>query len=143
MLVLLDSNVFFSALISPAGQPRAIYSAWLRGSFRLVTCQQQIDEIRRASRYPRFRSRLQPYEVGTMLNHLYAAELWPEPIPRRHKAADPADSFLLDLAEAAQPDYFVTGDKRSGMLKVKKLGRTKILSVSAFCKSVLRLKTGK
>ena len=38
MIVLLDSNILFSALISPIGAPRAIYDAWLRGRFRLVTC---------------------------------------------------------------------------------------------------------
>jgi len=43
-----------------------------------------------------------------MLNHLHGANLWQERLPRRHEAADPADSYLLDLIEAAQPDYAVT-----------------------------------
>jgi hypothetical protein len=46
---------------------------------------------------------------------------------------------LLDLMEAAQPDYAVTGDKRSGLLQLDKLGRTKILKASSFCAEVLRL----
>ncbi len=73
-----------------------------------------------------------------MLNHLYGATLWPEPVPRQHQAEDPTDSFLLDLMEAAQPDYAITGDKRSGLLKLEKLGRTKILTAGDFCASVLR-----
>jgi hypothetical protein len=139
MIVLLDSNIFFSALISPVGAPRAIYDAWLRGRFRLVTCQQQIDEIRIASRNAKLRTLLHPNEVGAMLNHLYSATVWPGPLPRRHEVADPTDNYLLDLIEAAQPDYAVTGDKRSGLLQLDKLDRTKILTARAFCAEVLHL----
>jgi uncharacterized protein len=74
-----------------------------------------------------------------MLNHLYSATVWPDPIPRKHKAADPTDSFLLDLIDAAQPDFAVTGDKRAGLLQLDTLGRTKILPVSVFCSDVLHL----
>ena len=139
MLVLLDSNIFISALIAPSGAPAAIYNEWLTSRFRVVTCQHQIDEIRTACRAPRFRERLQPHHVGTMLNNLYGATVWPDPLPRKHKAADPTDSYLLDLIEAAEPDYAVTGDKRSGLLQMDKLGRTKILKASAFCAEVLHL----
>jgi hypothetical protein len=139
MIVLLDSNIFFSALISPIGAPRAIYDAWLRGRFRLVTCRQQIDEIRIASRNTKMRTLLHPNEVGAMLNHLHGAEVWQGSLPRKHQAADPADSYLLDLMEAAQPDYAVTGDKRSGLLGIGNLGRTKILSATAFSLHVLHL----
>jgi putative PIN family toxin of toxin-antitoxin system len=139
MIVLLDSNIFFSALISPAGPPRTIYDAWLRGRFRLVTCQQQIDEIRIASRRSKLRTQLHPNEVGEMLNHLYNATVWQGPLPRLHEAADPTDSYLLDLIEAAQPDYAVTGDKRSGILKIDKLGRTKIMNATAFLTQILHL----
>ena len=138
MLVLLDSNIFLSALISPHGAPHTIYVRWIDKEFRVLTCMQQIDEIRRASRYPHLREKLQPHLVGTMLNHLYASTLWPEPIPRKHDAADPNDSYLLDLIEAAQPDFAVTGDKRSGLLQRRKLGRTRILTAASFCATVLK-----
>lgn len=73
-----------------------------------------------------------------MLNRLYGATVWRESLPRKHKADDPTDSFLLDLIEAAQPDFAVTGDKRSGLLKLETLGRTKILNAGEFCVDVLR-----
>jgi len=139
MRVLLDSNLFISALISPHGAPGLIYEAWLDGRFQVVTCQQQIDEIREACRNAKFHNKLQPHQVGAMLNHLYGATVWPVQLPRKHEAADPADSYLLDLMDAAQPDYVVTGDKRSGLLQIGKLGRTKILSATEFCSSVLHL----
>ena len=139
MFALLDSNLFFSALISPHGPPGQIYDAWLQDRFQVVTCQQQIDEICEASRNLKFRARFQPHEVGTMLNHLYGATVWPSPIPRLHNASDPADSYLLDLIDAAQPDYAVTGDKRAGILDLDKLRRTKILNAGAFCAEVLHI----
>ena len=51
MRVVLDSNVPFSALLSPHGLPDAIYRAWREEGFDLVTSVTQIDELRRASRY--------------------------------------------------------------------------------------------
>jgi putative PIN family toxin of toxin-antitoxin system len=139
MLVLLDSNIYFSALISPHNLPARIVHAWRNGRFYLLTCKQQIDEIREASRNPKFRALFQPHHVGTMLNNLYGATVWPDPLPRKHEAADPTDSYLLDLIEVAQPDYAVTGDKRSGLLQLDRLGRTKILSATAFSSQVLHL----
>jgi|ERR1035437_1847382 putative PIN family toxin of toxin-antitoxin system len=139
MLVLLDSNVLISALLSPHGTPARIVDQWRDGRFQLLTCQHQIDEIRTASRAPKFRDRLQPHHVGTMLNNLYGATVWPDPLPRKHEAADPTDSYLLDLIEVAQPDYAVTGDKRSGLLQLDRLGHTKILSATAFSSQVLHL----
>jgi len=139
MLVLLDCDIIFSALISARGVPARIVNTWQDGGVDLLTCQHQIDEIRIASRNPKFRALFQPHEVGAMLNHLYRATVWPKPLPRRHKAADPTDSYLLDLIEAARPDYTVTGDKRSGLLQLGKLGPTKILTARAFCAEVLHL----
>jgi hypothetical protein len=139
MLVLLDSNVCFSAMISPHSLPAKIIQAWRIGRFQILTCQKQIDEIRAASRNEKFRKVLHPPLVGTMLNHIYGTTVWSGRIPHGHEAADPTDSYLLDLIEVAQPDYAVTGDKRSGLLQMEKLGRTKILKASSFCSKVLHL----
>jgi predicted nucleic acid-binding protein len=52
MLVLLDSNIFFSAMLVKPGLPARIIRELLDGGFELVTCQEQIDEIRKANRKP-------------------------------------------------------------------------------------------
>lgn len=72
MRVVLDSNILLSALISPHGPPHTIYRAHDR-HFELITTAIQLDEIRRASRYPKFRGVLQPHRVGRMLNELQGA----------------------------------------------------------------------
>ncbi len=43
MLVLLDSNVFISALLTSGTPPAKAVDQWLAGRFRLLTCQHQID----------------------------------------------------------------------------------------------------
>jgi predicted nucleic acid-binding protein len=74
-----------------------------------------------------------------MLNSLYATCVWQGPLARKHIAADPIDSFLLNLAAAVEANYLVTGDKRSNMLALKKVGRTTILPPRQFCEHVLQL----
>lgn len=137
MIVLLDSNIFWSSLISTKGIPRAITDAWVDGRFELLTCQEQIAEIRAASHYPKLRTIIQPNRVGKMINNLYRATVWDKPLPSKHHAIDPTDSYLLNLIEAAQPDYAVTGDHRSGILALQKLGRTRILTARDFYNQVL------
>ncbi len=65
MRVVLDTNILFSALISPHGAPDAIYRAWRAARFEVVTSRMQLDEIRRASRYPKLQAILGvPAEFG-------------------------------------------------------------------------------
>jgi putative PIN family toxin of toxin-antitoxin system len=114
MRVVLDSNILLSALLSPHAPPHRIYQAWRQGLFELVTSTIQLDELRRASRYPKFRGILQPHRVGHMLNNLQGATIL-DRLPSGYEAADPHDAWLLALADAARADYLVTGDKRSGL----------------------------
>jgi putative PIN family toxin of toxin-antitoxin system len=137
MRVVLDSNILFSALISPHGPPHRIFQAWREKRFELVTCSIQLEEIRRASRYPKFREMLKPHRVGRMVNDLQGALLIDGP-PGDHEAADPHDTWLLGLADVARADYLVTGDKRAGLLSRIRVGNARILTAAAFCRIVLR-----
>ena len=135
---MLDSNVLLSGILAPAGLPAQIFQAWRQKRFELATCVEQIEEIRRASRYPRFRAALQPHRFGILINNLNRAQVWIAALPRIHQADDPADSFLLNLCAAVKAHYLVTGDKRSHMLDRGTVGETRILSVRSFCETVLQ-----
>lgn len=137
MRVVLDTNILFSALISPHGAPDAIYRAWRTARFELVTSRMQLEEIRRASRYPKLQAVLQPAQVGVMINNLQRA-LVLEQLPRGFEADDPNDAFLLAMADAGKADYLVTGDRRAGLLQRGHAGRTRILTPTAFCGEVLK-----
>ena len=136
MRVVLDTNVLLSALISPHGPPDVIYRAWRAARFEVVTSVAQLDELRRASRYPKFKAVLQPYRVGTMVNNLQRAVLL-EHLPTGIEADDPNDAFLLAMAVASGAEYLVTGDHRAGLLKRGSIGRTRIVTPAAFCADAL------
>ncbi|TRZ68260.1 MAG: putative toxin-antitoxin system toxin component, PIN family [Rhodocyclaceae bacterium] len=137
MRVVLDTNVLLSALISPHGPPDVIYRAWRAAKFEIVTSVKQLDELRRASRYPKFKGILQPHRVGTMVNNLQRATVL-ESIPAGIEAEDPFDAFLLAMAIAGQVDFLVTGDQRAGLLKRVHLDNTRILTPAAFCAEALQ-----
>lgn len=136
MRVVLDTNVLLSALISPHGPPDVIYRAWRAARFEIVTSVVQLDELRRASRYPKFKAELQPHRVGTMVNNLQRAVVL-EHLPTGIEADDPNDAFLLAMAVASEAEFLVTGDHRAGLLQRGAIGRTRIVTPGAFCAEVL------
>ncbi len=136
MRVVLDTNVLLSAMISPHGPPDMIYRAWCAGGFEVVTSTEQLDELRRASRYPKFKTVLQPHRVGTMVNNLQRAIVLHH-LPEGIEADDPDDSFLLAMAHASDADYLVTGDHRAGLIRRGSVGRARIVTPSAFCAEVM------
>jgi putative PIN family toxin of toxin-antitoxin system len=137
MRVVLDTNVLLSALISQHGVPDVIYRAWRAAKFDIITSIIQLDELRRASRYPKFKAILQPARVGTMINNLQHAIVL-ERLTVDAVADDPNDAFLLSMSIEGNADYLVTGDRRAGLLQLKKIERTRILTPSKFCSDVLR-----
>ena len=139
MLVVLDTNVLFSALISPHGPPDAIYRAWRSARFELVTSVAQLDELRHASRYPKFKTILQPHRVGAMVNNMQRAIVLQQlpPLPQDVAVDAPNDAFLLAMAQAGKADYLVTGDHRAGLLQLGSLGRTRIVKPAIFCTEML------
>jgi uncharacterized protein len=139
MLVVLDTNVLLSALITPNGPPDVIYRAWRESRFELVTSTKQLDELRRISRYAKLRTILPPHRAGTMINNLQRAIVL-DRLPETAEAedlADPDDEFLLAMALAGQVDWLVTGDRRAGLLQRGNFGRTRIGTPATFCKAAL------
>ena len=136
MRIVLDTNVLLSALISSRGAPDVIYRAWMMAKFDVVTSITQLDELRRASRYPKFKAILQPSRVGTMINNLQHAIVL-EHLTVQAEADDPNDAFLISMSIEGNADYLITGDHRAGLLKQVNIGRTRILTPTFFCSEVL------
>ena len=137
MRVVLDTNILLSALISPHGISDTIYRAWRAAKFDLVTSTIQLEELRRASRYPKFSTILQPARVGTMINHLQHAIVLVN-LAADIEIDDPNDAFLVAMSMKGDADYLITGDKRAGLLQRKNVGRTRILTPAAFYLEVLK-----
>ncbi len=65
MKVVLDSTILFSAIISPDKLFGRLVQAWRKNQFKLITS--QTDELRHASQYLKYKTRLQPAKVDTKI----------------------------------------------------------------------------
>jgi putative PIN family toxin of toxin-antitoxin system len=136
MRVVLDTNVLLSSLISPHGAPDVIYRAWRSARFEVITSLVQLDELRRASRYPKFKAVLQPHRVGDMVNNFQRAIVL-DRLTSDVDADDPNDAYLLAMALAGNADYLITGDHRAGLLQRGSFGQTRIVTPRVFCAETL------
>jgi putative PIN family toxin of toxin-antitoxin system len=137
MIAVLDTDVLLSALITSHGYPWMILRASLDGGFDLATTEEQITELRNASRKPKLVELLRPDRVGLAINHMRRSMMFFN-VAWHYNAADPTDAYLLDLAVTAKAHYLVTGDKKSGVLQLGKVGTTRILTPAEFFNSVMR-----
>jgi putative PIN family toxin of toxin-antitoxin system len=131
MRVVLDTNILVSALLIQTGNPAAIYRAWQEGQFALLTCAEQLDELRATLRKPAIAERIKPYKAGVLVNEMKKLADSVEALQRVRRSPDPTDDFLLALSEAATADYLVTGDK-GGLLALKRHKGTRIVSARTF-----------
>lgn len=127
MRVVLDTNILISALMVRGTPPDQLYEFWKEGRFQLATCERQMEEINRVTRRPFFRERIRPSEAGRMVNDIRRLALLCDPLPNVERSPDPNDDWLLAVAERAEADFLVTGDK-SDLLKLERHGTTRIVT---------------
>lgn len=135
MRVILDTNIFISALLVQGEIPDAIYQAWTEKRFTLLTCQIQMDEVRETLRKPTIAARIRPHDAGRLVNDLKRYTVNVDPLPHVELSPDPTDDFLLAASEAGEADFLVTGDK-SGLLSIGKYKHTKIVTARQFARQL-------
>jgi uncharacterized protein len=131
MRVVLDTNILVSALLLTHSAPAQAVIAWRRSQFELVTCELQLQELRDVTRRPKIRTLIRPAMAGEMVNQLRNMALMVDKLPPVDVSPDPFDNFLLSIAQAAQADVLLSGDKR-GILDLKAHGTCRILTVRGF-----------
>jgi putative PIN family toxin of toxin-antitoxin system len=131
MRVVLDTNILLSALLVHGTPPDELYEAWRDGRFELASCNRQIEEIKRVCRRPFFLARLKRSEVGRLINAIRRLAVMCERVPSVAASPDPDDDYLLALAQAAEAQFLVTGD-RSGLLALERFGSTRIVTARTF-----------
>jgi putative PIN family toxin of toxin-antitoxin system len=129
--IVFDTNILVSALMIQTGNPAAIYRAWQEGHFTLLTCAEQLDELRVALRKPAIAERIKPYKAGALVNEMKKLAENVVNLPRVRRSPDPTHDFLLALSEAGGADYLLTGD-RIGMPALEHHKGTSIVSARAF-----------
>jgi putative PIN family toxin of toxin-antitoxin system len=98
-----------------------------------VSSTEQLQEFKTVSRRERLARFIDRNDVGRVINQIRAEALILEKLPRVDPSTDPADNFLLAMAEAGEADYLVSGDRR-GVLALAQHGRTQIVTAQAMIK---------
>jgi putative PIN family toxin of toxin-antitoxin system len=111
MRVVLDTNILLSALINRHGIPAQLIVAWRERRYDLLTSTEQLLELGGVARRPVLRARIIPSTVGRLIRDLRKlAEVFTR-LPDVDRSADPADNFLLAMAEVRIP-LIVNTDSR-------------------------------
>ena len=131
MRVVLDTNIFISALISKKGYAAQAFDLWTQKKYDLVTSQAQIDELRQVSRYEHLKDRFRRPEMGRLINALRYKALVVENLPELHLSPDPDDNLILATGIAGQVHYIVSGDK-GDMLSLEAVQGIPILTAREF-----------
>ena len=111
--VVVDSNLFVSALITRRGIPHDLLNCWRDGRFTLLMSEDQRGELADVFSRPRIkgRYRLSDEEIAGFFLLLDTLSV-PAPLLRRLPlhVRDPKDDHVLAAALGARADFLVTGD---------------------------------
>jgi len=133
MIVVLDTNVIVSSLLSPAGPTAGVIRHWEANDFDVVISTHLLGELEGALGYPRVVKvlKLTQDEISSFLKYLstITAVVGPE-LRLAVNEKDPDDNRILECAVAGNASYVITGDKH--LLEIKEYQGIVILSPSGF-----------
>lgn len=131
MRVVIDTNVLISALLYERSLPYQLLAFWRQGQFSLLTSTEQLEELRRVTRYPKIRVRLNAALAGRLINEVKSVATVLEALPEVSACRDPWDNYLLAMIEAGNANMLITGDK-ADLLVLGKYAGAKIVTVREF-----------
>lgn len=127
MLVVIDSNVWISALVF-GGKPRQIFETVVRDGHMIAISDELVSEIKRILRtkFPNFVSDFELLLVS-LGNFCTNYEIGHQPVT---VCRDPNDNYLLELASISSAHHLISGDK--DLLDMRSFRRTSIISPARF-----------
>ena len=136
--VVLDANVYISALIRPQGPPGQIMMRFLESSFEIVLSPAIVEETTRAFAYPKVRRYIRAgvdpelwFEDVILLAQLVAGDYEVEGV-----SGDADDDRYLAAAVEGNATLIVTGDP--DLLTVKEFQGIRIVTPRAFLELLTR-----
>ena len=111
-IVLLDTNIWVSAFISPRGFPARVVDAWIAGQFDVVVSAPLLSEIADVLARPRLQSKYgyTAQEIEQLLHLLYRRALYVVPEGTLHLCRDPDDDLILETAILGGAQVVVSRD---------------------------------
>lgn len=119
LVVVLDTNILVSGLLSPHGTPGVILQKFRRKEFEVVTSKDQVREIQDVLRRPSLSRALPKGSTSEVLRFFLSLKKLVtvhKPTTLKWDFSDEGDHFLLDLAVGVKADFLITGDKRLSKL---------------------------
>ncbi|MDI6710461.1 MAG: putative toxin-antitoxin system toxin component, PIN family [Bacillota bacterium] len=133
MIVVLDTNVVVSGILTPGGPAGRVVDLWAEGAFTVAVSPALIEEYIGVLLRPEFRgigsAGKRTRIVASFLDLANTVTVLPQ-TPLNVVAGDPADNRVLECAAAAKAAYVVSGDRH--LLDLGMFGTTPILSPAGF-----------
>lgn len=130
-IVVLDTNLFVSYLITPTGPTARLVELGLAGAaFTVATSPGLMEELRRVLTYPHIISKytIDPQAVAALLTLLHRRARVTAGAYAVGKLDDPGDNMVLACALESGAKCIVTGDPQ--LLNLKEFQGVRILSVA-------------
>jgi hypothetical protein len=138
--VVLDANIFVSAVLKPHSDLAKIFELLKEGKIRLILSSDILSEIRAVLLYPKIkqRHRRSPKEIEEFLQKTIPVSIIvPGKMKVRTVEEDPADTKYLAAAAEAKADFIISGDRHLTSLKI--FEGIRILDPSTFLKFVEKI----
>jgi putative PIN family toxin of toxin-antitoxin system len=112
VVVLIDTNVWVSALINPHGHPARLKDAWLDGRFQAVVSVALLDELADVLARPRIRDKygLSEDDIAEFLRLLAGRATKVTTSGQLQACRDPDDDLILETALLGNARYAVSRD---------------------------------
>lgn len=133
MRVVLDANIFISALISRQGNPAKILEKWQKKELEVVVSPAIIDEIARVTAYKRLQKkyrRIREEREGLLEDLKNFATMVDSQQTLSVVKADDSDNRYIECAIESGANYIVTGDPH--LLDISEYQGIRIISPAIF-----------
>jgi putative PIN family toxin of toxin-antitoxin system len=129
MIVVLDTNIVVSAMLTPQGPPARVFFMALQNQYiQLCVSAEVFAEYEEVLNRPKFNFTVDAIEAA--LGSFRERGFWVKPTGKVSICDDPDDDIFLECAEAAAADYLVTGNR--GHFPGEGWGRLKIVTAREF-----------
>lgn len=138
MRVVIDTNIWISALLNPSGEPARLVAAFMKGEFELVVCEPLVKEIAEVLRRPRIAKKYQlnDEQINSYCELITQQAIWVDFVGSLRLCRDPRDDFLLEAALWSSADYLVTRDddlkQDHELVQLMREMKTQIVSMQQF-----------